>query len=88
MPTYALSMKHPASNLFWDTGSKIADETSPFKKEIAKKHNIRNLGALDQVTFYIVDAPSQKEIVEYLKEIGISFNKNIFIQEIPRIENR
>ncbi len=85
MPTYALSMKYSDSDLFLSADGIAKDEGSSIRKEIAKKHNIRTLGALDKVVFYVVDAPSQSEIVEYLKEIGISFNQNIYIREIPGI---
>jgi hypothetical protein len=88
MPTYALRMKYPAiSNPFWGINSMAKDEGSTIRKEIARKHMIRPLGALDQIIFYVVDAPSQSEVVEYLKEIGISSNQDIFIREIPKIEN-
>jgi hypothetical protein len=88
MPTYALRMKYPAiSNPFWGINSMTKDEGSTIRKEIARKHMIRPLGALDQIIFYVVDAPSQSEVVEYLKEIGIPSNQDIFIREIPKIEN-
>jgi hypothetical protein len=89
MPTYSLRMKYPAdSNLFWGASDITKDEGSTIRKEIARKHNIKPLGALDQIVFYVLDAPSQSEVVEYLKEIGISSNHNILIREIPKIENR
>jgi hypothetical protein len=89
MPTYSLRMKYPAdSNPFWGTNNITKDEGSTIRKEIARKHNIKPLGALDQIVFYVVDAPSQSEVVEYLNEIGISSDQDIFIREIPKIENR
>ena len=50
------------------------------REEVAKKHGIKIISAvyppLEHEIFYVMEAPSHKAVVRYLKEIGFaSYNK-------------
>jgi uncharacterized protein with GYD domain len=96
VPTFAVNMKHTAEScpLFNDQVKKRFKETLGKKEEAwdrAKKHGVQVLSAwtsvLDHLVFYIVEAPSQEAVEDYLKDVGFAFWNSIEIRQVKPVED-
>ena len=60
------------------------------RDEVAKKHEIKIISAvyppLEHEIFYVMDAPSHKAVVRYLKEIGFASYNKIKIRYVENME--
>ena len=60
------------------------------REEVAKKHGIKIISAvyppLEHEIFYVVEAPSHKAVVRYLKEIGFASYNKIKIRYVEDME--
>jgi hypothetical protein len=92
MSIFAVNMNHSATlcPLFNDETMKKFKESNRQKEQAAKKHDVKVLIAcvavLEHLIFYVVDAPSQSAVEEYLKEVGLAFYNNIQIREVQLLE--
>jgi len=92
MPIYALNMTHSAAQcpVFNEDVRKKFREGFVKKEEVAEKHRVKVLvscvAVLEHVIFYVVDAPSQSAVEEYLKEVALAFYNNVQIREVQFLE--
>jgi hypothetical protein len=93
MPIYAITATHPVATcpIFNEEVKKNFSSAFAKREEAAKKHRVKVLVAcaavLEHVIFYVVDAYSQPDVEEYLKEIGMAAYNNIRIREVTFIED-
>jgi hypothetical protein len=92
MPAYAVNMKHSAEScpLFNDVSMNKFKEGMGRREESAKKHDVKVLTAcaavLEHLVFYVIEAPSQTAVEEYLKETGWAFFNDVQIREVQFVE--
>lgn len=96
MSTFAINMKHTAESFpLFNTEVK-----KRFKEMLggpeaawdrAKKHDAHVLSAwtadLEQLVFYIVEAPSQEAVESYFRDIGFAFWNSIEIRQVRPAED-
>ena len=93
MPAYAVNMKHTAEScpLFSDATMNKFKEGMSRREESAKKHDVNVLTAcavlLEHLIFYVVEAPSQSAVEEYLKETGWACFNDVQIREVQFVED-
>jgi hypothetical protein len=93
MPAYVVNMKHSAEScpLFNDVVMNKFKDGMAKREESAKKHNINVITAcavlLEHLVFYVVEAPSQSAIEEYLKETGWASFNAAQIREVQFVED-
>ena len=92
MPAYAVTMKHSAVScpIFNEETKKKFREGAGKRDEAAKKNKVKVLTAcvavLEHLVFYVVDAPSQSAVEDYLRETGWAFYNEIQIREVQPVE--
>jgi len=61
------------------------------RQEIAKKHEIKVLSAytsiMGHLIFFVVEAPSQQTVENYLMEVGFAFWNNAEIRQVIAVED-
>ena len=87
MPTYSICLRHPSIScpLIKDGDIKINQIKRGNEEEVDNKHKVKIRLALDHIIFYVVDAPSESAVTEYLREVGLSFYNDAQIREITLI---
>ncbi len=92
MAMFMAHMVHPAESCYVfnvENKKKLAELASK-KEEIAKKHEIKVISAvyppLEHEIFYVVEAPSFKNVERYLKDIGFAFYNKITIKHVEPME--
>lgn len=92
MAMFMAHMTHSAEScfIFNDMNKKKLKELSSKREELAKKHEIRVISAvyppLEHEIFYVMEAPSFKNVERYLKEIGFAFYNKIKIRHVESME--
>ena len=92
MAMFMAHMIHPAEScyVFSAENKQKLKELSSKKEEIAKKHEVKVISAvyppLEHEIFYVVEAPSFKNVERYLKEIGFAFYNKIEIKHVEPME--
>ena len=92
MPDFSVVMTHTAGScpIFKAETMKKFKEFSENKEEAAKKHGVKVVSTWsptrEHQTFWIVEAPSQKAVEDYFKEIGFTFWNKFEIQKVKIIK--
>jgi hypothetical protein len=92
MAMFMAHMIHPAEScyIFSTENKKKLKELSSKREEIAKKHEIKVISAvyppLEHEIFYVVEAPSFKNVERYLREVGFAFYNKIKIMHVEPME--
>ncbi len=92
MPMFMAHMTHPAGAcyLFNEENKKKLKELSSKKDEIAQKHEIKVISAvyppLEHEIFYVMEAPSFKNVERYIKDMGFAFYNKVKIRHVKNME--
>ena len=93
MPTFEVNMKHTPEScpLFNEQVRNKFKQVVGKRKSVAEKHQVKILSActsvLEHLIFYVVDAPSQRSIENYFKEIGFASWNNVEIRQVQWVED-
>jgi hypothetical protein len=92
MPIYSVEMTHAAIScpVFNDEVKKTFKEGAANRGAAAQKHSVKVLVGcictLEHVVWYVVEAPAQSAVEEYLKDGGWAFFNNVRIREVQMVE--
>lgn len=92
VPDFSVVMTHTAGScpLFSPEAMKKFKELSENREEAAKKHGVKVVSTWsptrEHQTFRIVEAPSQKAVEDYFKEIGFTLWNKLDIQQVKIIK--
>jgi len=92
MAMFMAHMIHPSEScyIFSNENKKKLKALSSKREEIAKKHEIKVISAvyppLEHEIFYVMEAPSFKNVERYLKEVGFAFYNKIKIRHVEPME--
>jgi molybdopterin-guanine dinucleotide biosynthesis protein A len=92
MPDFSVIMTHTAGScpLFKDETMKKFKELSEKREEANKKYEVKVVSTWsptrEHQTFWIVEAPSQKAVENYFKEIGFTLWNKLEIQQVKIIK--
>ena len=92
MTMFMAHMTHQVESCYTvnEENKKKLKDLSSKREEIAKKHEIKVISAvyppLEHEIFYVVEAPSFKNVERYLKEVGFAFYNKIKIKHVEPME--
>ena len=92
MPDFSVLMTHTAGScpLFKDETMTKFKERFKSKEEAAKKHGVTVVSTWsptrEHQTHWIIEAPSQKAVEDYFKEIGFTLWNKLEIQQVKIIK--
>ncbi len=92
MAMFMAHMTHPVEVCYLvneETKKKLKEHSSK-REELAKKHEIKIISAvyppLEHEIFYIIDAPSFRNVELYLREMGFALYNKIKIRHVQSME--